>query len=140
LRTASEVCSLPLIPLGTNITESAPPYSSLTSFWNDHQLTSDTLRETPYKHLYERLTTKSNTYTVHYRVQSLKQSTASAKAGQWVVGTDTVLSEYRGSTTIERYLDPSDPGIPDYATAGASAEPLSDFYHFRTLSGRQFIP
>ena len=34
----------------------------------------DNLREQPYAHLYGKLTTKSNTFTVYYRVQALKRS------------------------------------------------------------------
>jgi uncharacterized protein (TIGR02600 family) len=131
LRTPSEICSLPLVPQGaTN--------STLNTFWNSHRLTSDTLRESPYKQLYSRLTTKSNTYTVHYRVQVLKQADA-ANPGRWKEGRDVVQGEYRGATTIERYVDPCDPEIPDYATE-PNPRPLADFYQFRVLANRQFIP
>jgi uncharacterized protein (TIGR02600 family) len=89
----------------------------LNTFWKYNALTGDNLREKPYTDMYPRLTTKSNTFTVHYRVQSLRQRpynglSADAAAATWYATwdekRDQVLSEYRGSTTIERYLDPQD--------------------------------
>jgi hypothetical protein len=57
---------------------------------------------------------------------------------------DAIVSEYRGSTLIERYIDPTDVSavIPDYA---ASSNPLSQpsletFYKFRTLESKRFSP
>jgi uncharacterized protein (TIGR02600 family) len=132
LRTASEVCTLPLVPQG----ETA---ATLGTWWGKRTLTSDTLRESPYKQLYSRITTKSNTYTVHYRVQVLKQAPAQRQSGTWKENPNAIVGEYRGATTIERYLDPLSPGLPDYAT-DANARPLSDFYRFRTIANHQFIP
>ncbi len=36
-----------------------------------------------------------------------------ARYWDWLRG--AVTGEYRGATTIERFLDPNNPGIPDYA-------------------------
>ncbi len=132
-RSASEVCTIPLVPTGETT-------STLPAWWNARRLTGDNLREAPYNALYSRVTTKSNTYTVHYRVQALKQvPTAGSNWEEWVEGKDQIVGEYRGATTIERFLDPAEPGIPDYATATNPA-PIDKFYRFRVLSVRQFAP
>jgi len=52
-------------------------------------------------------------------------------------GSGGVLSEYRGSQTIERYVDPSDPrGIPVYATLGQTAPSIETYYQYRVLSSK----
>lgn len=130
-RSATEICDLWLVPRGQT-------YAGMQSFWNANQLVGDNSRERPYADIYPRLTTKSNTYTVHYRVQTLGKSRSTA-ANQWVEGKDTVTGEYRGSSTIERYLDTSDTTIPDYATA-SNPQPIDQFYKFRVLETRQFAP
>ena len=74
----------------------------------------------------------------------LKKSPNSTTQTTWADGTDKVISTYRGSTTIERYVNPRDPGLPDYASittlppTGANA--LPNFYKFRILGERQFNP
>lgn len=101
----------------------------------------DNLRESPYNALYSRITTKSNTFTVHYRVQALKQVPTPGRAWlQWIEGKDQVVGEYRGATEIERYLDPNEAGLPDYAGASLPADPIDKYYRFRVLSTRQFAP
>ena len=121
-RSPAEICDVFLKPVADALgnlqswsTSSYNAYAqSAVNFWNNNLLTGDNMREKPYANLYGRLTTKSNTYTVHFRVQSL-QKVRSTNPAQWVDGTDKVTSEYRGSTVIERYLDTSDPTIPDFA-------------------------
>ncbi|MFQ3671643.1 MAG: Verru/Chthon cassette protein A, partial [Verrucomicrobiia bacterium] len=126
-RSATEICEVPLIPVGgTNV----------RTWWNQRRYTADNLRERPYAYLYPLLTTKSNTYRVHWRVQALERPRS---PGQWNQNQDRVLSEFRGSTLIERYLDPSDTTIPDYAT-NPGAEPLHNFYRWRVVSTSQFNP
>ena len=39
---------------------------------------------------------------------------SSAQYAQWVEGSDQILGEYRGSATIERYIDPG-ATLPDFA-------------------------
>jgi len=142
-RSAAEICSIRLVPL-TAPTTPNPIYSSMASWWRDYSLTGDNSKERPYARIYPKLTTKSNTYTVHYRVEVLKQSPNSPRQNTWADGTDKVISTYRGSTTIERYVNPRDPGLPDYANittlppTGANA--LPNFYKFRILAERQFNP
>jgi hypothetical protein len=78
------------------------------------------------------------------RVQTLRQTGGpGADFGKWREGFDEVLGEYRGATTIERYIDPSDPRLatkvsdPNLATSGAS---LEDIYRFRVVRVKQFNP
>jgi uncharacterized protein (TIGR02600 family) len=141
-RSAAEICSIPLVPRGStwaNVTN-----TSTTGFWAANSGTGDNAKERPYARIYPKLTTKSNTYTVHYRVEVLKKSPNSKSQNTWADGTDKVISTYRGSTTIERYVNPRDPGLPDYASitpfppTGTNA--LPNFYKFRILGERQFNP
>jgi uncharacterized protein (TIGR02600 family) len=127
---AAEICSIPLVPVGAN-------YSSMASWWTGYTLTGDNSKERPYARIYPKLTTKSNSFTVHFRVQVLKKSPATP-ADQWVEGRDIVASEYRGSTLIERYIDPNNTNIPDFATT-ASAN-IDDYYRFRVIQTRRFAP
>ncbi len=100
--------------------------------------TGDNLREKPYGDIYPRLTTKSNTFTVHVWAQTLQKvpsTSTGANAGRWVQGTDVVTSEYRGSYVVERYLDPN---ITSYSLTNPSSTPLN--YKFHVVSSRQFNP
>ncbi|MDQ3622660.1 MAG: Verru_Chthon cassette protein A, partial [Verrucomicrobiota bacterium] len=130
-RSASEICELELIPQGRT-------YPLPANYWTEtHAITGDNSRERPYTNLQARLTTKSNTFTVHYRVQVLKKVSSTAP-DQWVEGTDLVSSEFRGSSLIERYIDPSDPALPDFATTPDAT--LDDFYRCRIVSAKRFTP
>jgi len=131
-RSATEICDLWIVPKGESV-------SSMTSFWSSHRLTGDNLRERIYTTLYPRLTTKSNTYTVHMKVQSLKPSPATTD-GQWDETKGTITGEYRGSATIERYIDPINPDIPDYAENPSATPPLDHFYRWRTQAQVRFAP
>ena len=165
-RSASEICGLPLVPkqintinAGLSSPESYPTaippatanITDINKWWNMFKLTGDNLREAPYGDLYPRLTTKSNTFTVHVRVQSLKKvpgtdATTFVDPNSSAAGPkDAVTAEYRGSYQIERYVDPSvsttgtNP-FPDYATASplTTATPLDKFYKFRTILSKDF--
>jgi uncharacterized protein (TIGR02600 family) len=151
-RSASEICSLWLYPDKRSASDVAGPLwdpaaSAIKNWWYDKpgteskSTTGDNLREKPYATLYPLLTTKSNTYTVHFKVQAL-QKVPSTQASQWVENRDRVASEYQGSQTIERYIDPTDRKLIDFATAtNASNLPnLGDFYRFRVLSNKRFTP
>jgi uncharacterized protein (TIGR02600 family) len=137
-RSAAEICSIPLVPAGSTWTA-----VNDGTFWSTNTLTGENSKERPYARIYPKLTTKSNTYTVHYRVEVLKKSPNSA-ADTWNDERDKVLSTYRGSTTIERYVDPRDPDLPDYATMAdlppTGSNALPNFYKFRILGERQFNP
>jgi len=71
-------------------------------------------------------------------VQSLRKSPGST-ATVWDESKDRVAAELRGSTLIERYIDPNATNIPDYATS-ASAQPLGNFYRWRVVSETFFQP
>ncbi len=130
-RSASQLCEMWLVPEGSTS-------ANVETFWNNKLLTSDTAREAPYDNLYSRVTTKSNTFTVHWRAQILKKVPGSA-AAVWDESKDRVMSELRGSTLIERFIDPNATDIPDYATI-PDAEPLSNFYKWRVVSENYFQP
>jgi len=147
-KSATELCELYLIP------KNVPGNVDLTAtvmpdFWGKtFTLTGDNLKERPYASLYPRLTTKSNTYTVHYRVQVLQQAVRSRGAdttawATWNEDTDNVSAEYRGSSTFERYIDPSDPNLVDYASiinTSSNYTPLDQFYRYRVINSKRFSP
>lgn len=141
-RSAAEICGISLVPKDPN--DGNATQAGMSAYWLAHRPTGDNSREHPYATIYPRLTTKSNTYTVHFRVQTLKKL-ASTDPASWVEGKDVVSSEYRGSQVIERYIDPADPRIPDYASSAVytsndpSVDPsLDSFYKFRVLSSKRF--
>ena len=132
-RSASEICSIRLVPAGETI-------STLPAWWNARRLTGDNLREQPYSAIYSRVTTQSNTYTVHVRAQAVKKMPGTL-ANAFDPASDQVSGEWRGSFQIERYIDPNDPALA--AVDFASATPLKSlgpFYRFRVLSSSQFAP
>jgi hypothetical protein len=143
-RSASEICTLPIVPSGATYAQVTDPdvtanYWTTSANGKGHRLTGDNSRERPYATIYPRLTTKSNAFTVHVRVQVLKKS-ARTSATVWDETKDSIASEYRGSQTVERYVDPNDPNIPDFAAPSHAADSLSPFYHMRVLSTRRFTP
>jgi uncharacterized protein (TIGR02600 family) len=129
-RSASEICDMYLVPSNATL-------SSMGGYWRNYAFTGDNTREFPYGHIYERVTTKSNVYTVHMCVQVLKKSQATDPA-QWVEGRDFVTAEYRGSSMIERYVDPSDSRLPDFATTPSAT--MDQYYRFRIVSTKRFAP
>ncbi len=131
-RSATEICDIFLVPQSENWTSD----NQGEAFWNNYLLTGDNLRERPYANIYPRLTTKSNTYTVHFKVQALKNP-AGAAAGQWDETSGVVEAEYRGSATIERYVDLDSVDV-DFATD--TTRTLNEFYKWRILANRQFAP
>lgn len=134
-RSETEICSLPLVPRGAVYSDDFE-----TAYWNDKRLTGDNSRERPYANILPKLTVRSNTYTIHFRVQSLKKTPATP-ADTWDEERDKVTAEHRGSRTIERYIDPNDKRIPDYAAADpAGLASLEKFYRWRVLANRSFSP
>jgi len=129
-RSASEICDMYLVPTGAAL-------SSMSSFWSQYPFTGDNAREFPYGHIYERVTTKSNVYTIHMCVQVLRKTNQTNPA-QWIEGLDTVASEYRGSSTVERYVDPSDATLPDFAADPTKS--LDAYYKFRIINSKKFVP
>jgi hypothetical protein len=102
---ASEVCELDLPLKDVN----GAPIDAATrrAFWTKYHMTGDNARERPYSHIYPRLTTKSNVFTVHVWAQSIAKNPSTKKSewGEFDENSDRILGEYRGSTTIERFID-----------------------------------
>jgi uncharacterized protein (TIGR02600 family) len=167
-RSPSQICEIYLVPQGWNNIAATPATinTSQTAFataanaaqtmWTTTgDLTGDNLREKPYADIYPRLTTKSNTYTIHMKVQALRQQPHPANSTLyqiWDESKDAVLGEYRGSATIERYIDPADRHFnpsdsltqtnndfvnPDNTLPSNSLESL---YRFRTTNTKKFSP
>jgi len=134
-RSATQISELHLVRNGESLSE----YLS-GSIWPNNLVTGENTREKPYTDLYARLTTKSNSYTVHMRVQVLKKKTATTPGDDsvWREGVDQMVSEFRGATLLERYLD-TGAQFPDFATSTSSVS-VEDFYRFRTISTKRFVP
>ena len=164
-KSASEICERFLYPMGPGGVKpvyqaTAGPYSpvndasgttageaDMLNFWRSGRgLTGDNLREKPYADLYPRVTTKSNTYTVHMRVQTLRQMGVDSSSGgkdfsKWREGKDVIIGEYRGATTIERYIDPSDPRLVTKVNeTDPTKQSLEDIYRFRVVGTKRFAP
>ena len=159
-RSASEICDIYLVPkylVNTSTVASGnPTYSTMAAWWRGpsnkstlgYKLTGDNVREQPYGHIYPRLTTKSNTYTVHVMAQSIKKL-KSTPVDQFVDGKDVVTGEFRGSFIVERYLDPNSDSL-----VGADGKPTQHTvqqdendpatmvgpYKFRIVSSKRFAP
>ena len=128
-------------PLPDLPTDAAP--SDMESWWSNFKLTGDNGREMPYKYLYPRLTTKSNDFQVHMRVQVLSQTAADRANGTFdAANGDSIVGQYRGSAIVERYLDPNDTTLPDFATAFPSdpTVTLDNYIHYRIVSTQAFTP
>ena len=145
-RSATQICDIDLVPIGQSWTGATSAIQTqAAAFWNANALTGDNCRERPYANLYEVLTTKSNSYMVHFRVQAL-QKVPGTPVTQWIEGTDVVNSEYRGSSLIERYLDLADPKnpVPDFTSATlpvtASTPTLETHYKYHIISTKRFNP
>lgn len=162
LRSASQICELHMIPSNYMFDPASGRYTAPSSiftmpassaqtreqnmqrFWSVHALTGDNTREEIYSRLYPKFTTRSNTFRVHVRAQALKKTRATAAETFDVNNGDKVLSEYRGSYLLERYIDPNDATniLPNY---GASSNPLSlpsleTYYRFHVLEVKRFAP
>lgn len=139
-RSASEVCSLHLVPNLSGATWTKMN-DRTKEFWEDYGLTGDNSRERPYTNIYPLVTTKSNTWTVHCRVQTLQKSRQRNNLAPDEFDErkgDQVTAEYRGSTLFERYIDPNDRNLPDFVTA--PGESIDSHYRFRVLETKQFNP
>lgn len=131
---ASEICEMFLVPEGASHGAGG---TTIKAYWNDKNLTGDNQKESPYNQIYPRVTTRSNSFKVHFVAQTLK-----GKNGNW-----QVTGQYRGSQMIERYLDianrtygtgstPSDK-FPALAGLAPDGDP---YYRFRKLGVQQFTP
>lgn len=163
-RSPSEICEIFLVPEripGANYDDDAAPpptdYEDMVEWWNGDlsdittvdafELTGDNLREAPYNQLYPRLTTRSNVFKVHYRVQVLRKS-REGQPDQWDEEMDSVAGEFRGSALLERYLDPNENdnnmgsggGIQVGVGSGSWWHSWDRYYRFRLISRERFAP
>ena len=149
-RSPTQICEIDLlldhkppfgIPSASGLKFDDP--SKRAAWWAAHGMTGDQNRERPYAHIYPRLTTKSNTYTVHAWAQSIAKnpSTPNDKWGTFDESVDRVLGEYRGSSTIERFLDPNDEAVlaANYDAVDANSKGLDPYYRFRIVNHKRFI-
>ncbi|MEM9018024.1 MAG: Verru_Chthon cassette protein A, partial [Verrucomicrobiota bacterium] len=134
--TGSEVCEVHLVP---DREENSVQVEDMEQFWKDHALTGDNSRERPYANIYPRVTTKSNTYRIHYRSQVIRSGRGS-NPGKFEPEQDVVVAETRGDCLVERYLDSADPDLIDYASGEEDMTPLGSLYRYRIISTRRFAP
>ena len=153
-KSATEICEIHLVPeeyskrMGfpsggrNDIRSYTPELEQMQNgkYWRDHSLVGDNSRERPYTNIQTRLTTKSNTFLVHYRAQVIQQSRRenAADYAEWRPSIDTVQAEYRGSSIVERYVNPNDKDIPDFATSDELS--IDEFYNYRVINPRRFAP
>ena len=136
---ASQICDLYLVPAGyTYANFSGAAGGNGSWYGSDFALVGDNVRERPYADIYSRITTKSNTFTVYFTVQELKNPTNSPPY-QWNEATGTVVGEYRGSVDMERYIQQNS-SIPDFLANPTGATSLEPYYRWRVLENNQFAP
>jgi len=140
-RAAAEICDLHIIPDDAVIDTSSRTTidAGMAGYWSARALTGDNSRERVYTTVCQRLTTKSNTYTVHFRAQSLRKRAGSV-ANVWDESKDMITGDYRGSTVLERFVDPNNTDIPDFASNVSANLSLDSFYQWRMRSHRTFAP
>lgn len=129
----SEICELHLV----RDEESLEKYRDGT-FWQGHVVTGENVKERSYANIYPRLTTRSSVFRVHTRVEVIRKGRQS-DPGQFDPDMDTIVGRYRGSTMIERYVNPT-ADHPDFADPANEKEDLSDQWQFRLLENRRFSP
>lgn len=135
-RSASEICDMYLVPQNKT-TEPPAKLETMANWWKSFSLTGDNAREIPYGQIYPRVTTRSNTFTIHMRVQVLQKS-ANTASDAWDESRDTVLGEYRGSSTVERYVDAGDANIPDFTSVPDAT--MDSYYRLRIIGAKKFAP
>lgn len=157
-RSASQICEVHLIPSlvptsggSVNVTASevlnyANRNDAMGRFWGEHAATGDNTRERPYANLYAKLTTRSNTFRVHVRAQSIRKAVRSVAPDVFDPERDLMSGEFRGSFLLERYIDQADlvraGSQVNYADGSNpfSKESLESYYRFRVLESKRFAP
>lgn len=133
--TESEICEQFLIPKDEDITWDGTG-ENIRKYWDKHRLSGDNTLERPYAGIYSRVTTRSNHYRVHVRIQSLEKS-ADTPADTFVPATDHVTGEYRGSILLERQFDPNNDSIPPYIFDLGHQEPRLETFYRTRVAGRE---
>ncbi|MDB6118529.1 MAG: Verru Chthon cassette protein [Verrucomicrobiaceae bacterium] len=129
--TAGQLCEQPLVPVDLFPPGEAPSIAATETFWSTHRLTGDNTKERPYADLYSRLTTRSNTFRVHFIAQAIKQarSTPNGRFGD----PDMITASTQGTCLLQRHLDTLAPDLPNYqapTSTGLPAKPLDAFYRW----------
>ncbi|XHR30969.1 MAG: Verru_Chthon cassette protein A [Chthoniobacteraceae bacterium] len=140
-RCPSEICDIYLVPYDKSWTTDTAAQTSW--YGDDFALVGDNTRERPYADLYNKLTTKSNTYTIHYHVQILQKSKTRNLTAPTIFDPsngDKVIADQRGATTFERYLDPADDRIINQDPARTDATSLEQYYRARIINSTVFNP
>ncbi len=120
--------------------------TAMRNFWNGHAGTGDNTRESVYSNLYAKLTTRSNTFRVHVRAQTLKKALRGSNINGFVPGEDEITGEFRGSFLLERYVEMADlTGTKADFTQGhplslTDHPPLDSYYRFRIIESKRFAP
>jgi len=148
-KNASEICELFLVPEDENIsgTSLSAIQSQMKAFWDNHGLTGDNVLERPYANIYPRLTTRSNSFRVHFLVQSLRKA-RTTDPRTFDQARDNITGESQGDALIERAIDPNDEALntDDYnylgkATSEGSLDgvkSLDTLYNWRIRHVRNF--
>ena len=147
-KNASEVCEQFLVPQaqGINAVSANAVRTEMNMYWSNHRLTGDNTLERPYANIYPRLTTRSNTFRVHFRAQTIRKA-RSSDPQTFVEAQDSITAERQGDALVERAIDPNDPALMtgdfDYigkAVSGSlsTAKSLDTLYSWRIRSIRRF--
>lgn len=126
--TPSQICEQYLVPEGLFAKDQQATEAAMHDFWRKHRLTGDNTKEKPYAHLLPRLTTRSNTYRVHFIAESLRKTRGTAPE-TFDPERDRVTARKQGSTLLRRRLNLDRGDIPDYQT-DAGGKPLDAFYEW----------
>lgn len=124
--TASQICEQYLVPEGLAGDVSD---ADMAAFWRQHRLTGDNTRERPYAHLYSRLTTRSNSYRVHFIAQTIVKARSTAPE-RFDPDRDRITATRQGSALLRRQLDLDHPRLPEDFTSD-SAPALDRFYRWQ---------
>jgi hypothetical protein len=100
-------------------------------------VTGDNLKERPYANIYQKITTKSNTFRIYFKAQTIKKA-LSTNVNEIDTRKDTVTAEYQGSAMIERFLDVMNGQLPDYSAIGINQPSLEHYYKYRVVDLKQF--
>lgn len=123
--TESEICEQFLIPEGETWDANG---NSIRAFWDRHRLSGDNTLERPYAGLYSRLTTRSNAFRLHYRIQIVDKDPAVA-ADLFEPTKDQIVEDKQGAKVIERILDNSTRAANIFAEGRFKRRPrLEQFY------------
>ncbi len=81
---------------------------------------------------------------VHFRVQTLIKNSKNPAGVFDTASGDAIGGEYRGSSIVERYVDPNDKTVPDFAAGSNSftqaGTTLDAYYRYKVTRTKSFNP